>query len=142
MVGQVKVRGGIPLVVIHPVDNAGQFGLALQQDAVKAAAVVRSLNLPGISGTNGCQRIGEDQTGLEKVQLAVKLQLPIVEESPIQTGQLHVPVPKQPLIGEVMNRHNRTQTGESRQAPVLFLEVNRDQARLPIIGVQDVRLEI
>src|SRR5207244_3788056 len=91
---QVRIGGRCPDAIIDAVDDAGPSMPALAQDALKTVAVIRRLNLPRIRRTDCVQQVREDEAGFEEVQLAMKFELSLVEQLPIEPGDVHVPVPE------------------------------------------------
>ena len=112
------------------------------QHTLQTAAKRGTLDLLGIATADCVDRVGEDQPGLHQVQLAVELHLMPVEVSPVESGQQHVPVPELPLIGHVVDRE---QTGDPfipRRGAILDFQVGRNQAGLPIVGMQHVDVQV
>ena len=94
----------------------------------------RGLNLLGVARADGVEPVGEDQAGLQQVQIAEELHLLPVEVFPVQPGQQHVPVPEHALIGHVVDREQRADLLVAGHAAVLDLQIGRDQPRLPVVG--------
>src|SRR5207249_2572438 len=84
-------------------------------------------------------RVGEDQPGLEEVDIAVKLEMARREEVSIQAQQFPLIRRKQPLVPKTVNREHGAHGRESRIQLGLDLEKSNRQAGLPIVRVKYVR---
>ena len=67
---QMRVFGGVPLVVINAVQDAGQPVPALAQQAVQAAAEFLGTDFAGIARADGGDGVGIGDAGFEAVQVA------------------------------------------------------------------------
>src|SRR5205823_3721705 len=95
--GEVRVRGGIPGRVIDAVDDAEQAVAATQEDALQAATVIGRLDLTGVGRADRRQHVGENEAGLEEVDVAVEFELVGIEQLPGKAEQRQVEVPKRAL---------------------------------------------
>ena len=86
--------------------------------------------------------VGEDQAGLQQVQVAEELHLPPIEILPVEAGEHHVPVPEGALIGHVVDRQQAGQLLEAGDVSVFDLQVGGNQAGLPVVNVQQIDLQI
>ncbi len=68
----------------------------------------------------------------------MELELPPVEEMPLQPGQRHLPVREQPEIGQVMNREQRAGRAQLGDALIDRFQIHRNQSGLPVVAVDDV----
>src|SRR5262249_19551935 len=127
----VAVRGRIPDGIIGAVDDAGEPAAALAEDALQAVAEIGGLDFLGVARTDGGDPVGEDDAGLEEVELPVELELAKVEQLPVEAAQRKLRRAKQALIGNVMNREHRTHLLEARPqalwsvAAIDFIQVDR-----------------
>ena len=71
----VRVGGRVPLVVVAPVDDARRACRARPPGALQPAAELGRLDLAGVGRADGVDRVGEDDAGLQEVEMAVELQL-------------------------------------------------------------------
>ena len=66
---------GIPAVGVDAVQDAVQIAAPLAQHAVEPVAVLGGLDLLGVARAHGRERVGEDQAGLQEVDLPVELEV-------------------------------------------------------------------
>src|SRR5205823_5209234 len=92
--------------------------------------------------------VAENEPGLQEVEMAVTLELVGIVEPPIQPGGERGAAPKRPLIGKVVDGEQRPDILVPRLQRgvgipvVLFAQVNRDEAGLPVVGMDDIGPEI
>ena len=138
----MRIDGRIPLVRVDAVENARQHVATILQHAFQPATQGAALNLLRVARADRADRVGEHHARLQQVQIAVKLHLPPVEILPVESGQQHVPVPELALIRDVVNRQHAGDPLVARNAVVLDLQIGRRQARLPVVGVQHVDVQV
>src|SRR5260370_5890409 len=116
----MPIRRGVPHAVIDAVDDAGQPVAPLVQDPLQTMTVVGRLDLLRVRRADGAEVVGEDEAGLEAIELAVELQLMVVEQAPAQAGERQVPGRKTPLEPEVLPRlqgaHRATAVAQGQSA--------------------------
>ena len=127
---------------VDAVEDARKHVAPILQHALQPATQGAALNLLRVARADRADRVGEHHAGLQQVQIAVELHLPPVEILPIQSGQQHVPVPELALIRDVVNRQHAGDPLVARNAVVLDLQIGRRQARLPVVGVQHVDVQV
>src|SRR5262249_59141909 len=62
------------------------------------------------------------------------------EQIPSEPCHLNVVVPEHALVGEVVDREERGQPAEVRIVAIERAQVDRDEAGLPIVAMDDLRL--
>ncbi len=134
-------RRRVPEPRVDAVDDPAEVVATRPEQAVEAAAELGRLDLPGVGRADGAEHVGEDQAGLQEVEPAVELELPPVEQVPVEPGQGHVPVPEHPLVGQVVDRQQGPDRAAAVRAAVELVEVDGDQPGLPVVAVDDVGAE-
>src|SRR5262249_27266188 len=97
-----------------------------------------SADLAGVRAADGGEEVREDQSRLEKVELAVELDPGRREQVPAEPGHRHVVVPEYALIRQIVDREDRGELAEARRVAVERAEVDGDEAGLPVIAVNDL----
>ncbi len=113
------------------------------QHALQPAAEGRGLDLLGVARADGVDRVGEDQARLQQVELGRRTpsacQLKYFQSRPVSSMSQCQNLPWKAMLWMV----NRLAISlVARQAAVFDLEIGRQQARLPVVGVQHVDLQI
>src|SRR5262245_13197738 len=98
----MPVGSRIPFAVIDAVDNAAELEAALGQHTLEAAAKVVRLNLPRIAGADSAEPIGEDNAGLQVVEMIEVFKLLPVEQPPGKTGRFKQVFGKSALVSQVV----------------------------------------
>src|SRR5260370_13552101 len=133
-----------PNAIISDVDDADQLVAAPRQQSLQPAAKVGRLDLPRVGRTDRGESAGADETALEKVDFAVKLQPLHVKQPLRQAEQRQVEVPEQALVSKVVYREHGTDAFvlaaqlAARMPRVELAEIDRSQARLPVVEAQHV----
>ena len=135
--GKVAVVGGIPGVDVDAVGDARQLVAMVGDDRVEAEGVLGRLDLGGVGAADRGHPIGEDQAGLEEVELLIVLELHRVEQRPVEAGQLEIEVPERALVGDVVDREHAARGGQHIEEAAF--EQRRDQSGLPVVRVHHVR---
>ena len=140
--GNEGIVFGVVLHHVDAVEHAGQVVPLGAEQAVHSFAVVRGLDFFGVGGADGGDLIGIYQAGLHEVGAAVAFQL-VVGEIFIVQGQhvLHVLDAENALILQVVNGEHRADAREEGQLSILDAQQGGNHAALPVVGVDDVRLE-
>ena len=139
----LRVFGGIVIVYVDAVENAHQLILARAEQAVQPLAVERGLNLIRIARGDGGQLVGVNQTGLHVVRAAIALQLVGSEQAVAQAQRILNRLNREhALILEVVDGVDRLHILIERELGILNLEQSRNHARLPVVAVDDVGLEV
>ena len=122
-------------MVIHPVEDPGEAALVLTltQQPFHPISELRLGDFTGIGWTDRRNMVGVVEASLQKRDLAVKLQAMNVIERPRQFNVVHMPRIEHPLVGQVMHRKDRLSRVAARR------QVGRRQARMPVVGVNNVR---
>ena len=89
--GRIALRNqlvyvGTPFAVVDPVQDAGQHTRAGPQGAIEPEAVLRSLDLAGVSGAHSIERVGECDTAFDVADAAEEFQAAGVKERWIERG--------------------------------------------------------
>ena len=136
---QRRVGAGAPLFVVDSVEDATQVVVALEQQPLEAATVLRSQDFLRV-GRADCRdglRLGE--TRFQKIH-PLKVQRAF-QVQPVggQPGETPAGCRERPLESQVVDGEDRPRR---LGPPGLQLSVsgqNRDQPRLPIVAMQDLR---
>ena len=129
----MDVARGIPDRCVDAVQDSGEHGLTVAQQAVEAAAKLGRLDLLRVRGAHRGHGIGKDDARLEEGESAVKLD-PVEGERrrrDLQTGEERsVEIS---LEREVVDRHH------ARRRLRLLTQVQGSEARRPVVAVHRVR---
>ena len=139
----VRIRRGIPDVVVEPVQDPGELVLEALQHATQAEALVGVARFPRVPRRHGRHEVGEDDGGLREVDHAG---VPVVAHAVGRQEVVGTPEPGRrqdlgtgrPLVFEVVDgvAHPLILHPEA----LVQLEQERgDHSRLPVVGVDDVR---
>ena len=141
----VDQRVGLGVVLIHvdAVEHAIEAVVAGTDEAIHALAVVGGGDFLSIAGAHGGDHIAVHQTGLHEVGAAVAFQLVGGEQVIAQTQHiLHFLDAENALILQVVDGVHGAHVGVEGQMLVLDLQKGGHHAALPVVGMDDVRLEI
>src|ERR1700694_1376521 len=105
----------------------------LAQDDVEAAAAFRAQDFVAITLAYRRDLVGENNSALEQVEPAEKLDAAGHEVSLGEIRQVKVEAPETSLLREMMDRENR---GEGK---VLMVDQHGHERRGPIMDVQNLR---
>ena len=138
-----SIRLRIVLIVIDSVyDSAEVIGTGIEK-AVQMLSVERCLDLLRIGSTHGSNRICIDQSALEIVGISVGFQFircEIVSRKSCDIPhRFHIP---DALKFQVMYGHDRFDPTVKLVVAELIFQENRNQTRLPVMAVDDVRTEV
>src|SRR3990167_4948489 len=97
----------IPFSRINSVYNSNQVLFSPRKNCFHAASETLSLNLFGITLTDGCQHIRIQEASFEKTDLSVKLKPFHSKLIPRKTGKWYRIGWKIPLISQIVNGENR-----------------------------------
>ena len=112
------------------------------EQAVQTLAVIGGLDLLGVGGADGGDLVRVDEAGLHAVRGAVVLELVVSEDAVAQAEHiLELVDAEHALVLQVVDGVDRLDIGIARQMRVLDLQQRGDHARLPVVGVDDVREE-
>ena len=138
---QVGIGGRVPLVGVDAVEDAHQVAAALAQHAVQAAPEGRCLDLLGVGGADGGEEGGVAQRRLHEVQRSEVLELGGVVVLSPQPGDEHGAAVGHALVGHVVDGEHGGGAVE-RPGPFHRVDVDGNQRRLPVVGVDHVRHEV
>src|ERR1700689_4176341 len=107
---------GIPLVVVHAVDDPGDWAVP-SQESIQTKSVFRRLNLARVALANRAYSIAPVDAGLQEIDAAEKFQLRRIQQLGIERdfGQ-HLRA-EDSLVAEVVNGQQGLDAKESRVAP-------------------------
>ena len=150
--GQIlgAVRGGdqgigcrIILLHVNAVEHARERIAPCAQQAVQAFAVIGGLDFLGVAGADGGDLIRIDQRGFHEVGAAEALQLVVGKDV---VGQLQHVLDlldaEHALILQVMDGKHRADIMVKIRLIILDAQQRGHHAALPVVGVDDVGLEI
>ncbi len=141
MRSQVGVGLRVPVAVIHAIQNSVQSRRARAQRSIEAKAVFLGLDLCGITGAYGAERIAKVDAALYEADLAEKFEPVDVEDAAVETDLRKHGGWKQSLIPEVMDSEQGFHPDEGRIVGKHGAQVHGDQAGLPVVTMQDARAE-
>ena len=139
--GDLRIGGGVPLAVVHAVEDSPDRIAARLQDAIQCEAQLRRLDLARVGRAHGRDRIAQQNATFEQVDVAEKLQAAGREEAAVQAYLGQRRRRKQPLVTEVVDGQHHRQAHERRVAGKHGALEDRDQRGLPVVAVDDVGAE-
>ena len=141
VLGNVGVGGGVEHIDVDAVQNAAQLILLLAQQAVQTMAEPGVENFLCIGGADGRDLIGTLDCTLHEVGTAVVLHHMGVAGTDA-AGILEDIQAVLALVGNVMDGEHRLDAAEFIQMAVIQVQIDRSQRGLPVVAVDDIRLEI
>ena len=140
---EVLVRARIVDVVVDAVDDAEQRVLTAAQQAVEMLAEVLVLDLLGIRLADRRDVVSVNQTALHEVDGIVELEVAVVEVLPVEAKHIaHDILREDALVLEVVDGVERADLLVALIALMLDLQQHIDEARMPIIRVDDIWPEV
>ncbi|CCC96390.1 protein of unknown function [Azospirillum baldaniorum] len=136
--GDVRVDGGVPDVIVHTVEDAGQRLGPRGEQPFQARTVLRRLDFVGVGRADRGQAVGVEAAGLEEADAAVIFHPVDPEGGGRQAEVAHHPGAEQPLVGDVVDRRHRARPERPGEAVGAQFQIGRDQAGLPVVPVQHV----
>ena len=128
--------------VVDAIQDSAKIMISGVQDAFEVLAVERCLDLLSIGRGNRCDRVGIYQSALQQVCILVCLQLVRCEIVFRQSGDrcdiLRIPFALEP---QIVDRHNRLDAAVEFIFLETALQIDRDQASLPVMAVDQIRAE-
>ena len=134
--GQVRVRRGVPDVVIDPVRYPDEPVAAHAQEPVQAVAVLVRLNLLRVARADGRERVGRHQASLQGGGRAVHHEGVALLEAETQNPQ--VAGVERALVGEVVNRKERPRPRVERVVAAALCQFRGGEAAGPVVDVNHV----
>ena len=131
--GEVWIADRIPERGIDAIEHPMQDGPAVPEQSIKPFAQGWGLDFLGVGGADGAQRIGKDQPSLDQARLAVEFECIGMMEPERQTQFIQDPGREIAAILQIVNGEQHRLRHTFEQHPY------GDQARLPVIGVDEVR---
>src|SRR5579872_1495330 len=128
-----------PPPIIHAVENAAQMHSAAADDGIHAKSIGRRLNFFGIGAADSRDPIAIDDAALEQVDFVVLLEIVHGEEFPRQAEADHGALMKHPLVADIVNGKYRWNFAQHWISGIRAAQQNRDQRRLPVVGVKNIR---
>src|SRR6266850_4739662 len=101
---EIRIANGLPLVIVHAVENAGEDRLAMPQKAIEARAELFGGNLSGVARTDSRDRVGVGNAGLETIHLTIEFDSERIEVIPGEICQRVMAGRKNTLVGQIMDR--------------------------------------
>src|SRR5580698_9708852 len=137
----MPVRLRIPLLVIHSVENPAQLGGARAQQAVHTKTEFGGLDFAGIGRADGVDRIRPNDAGLQEIEAPEEFQSLRVEQPGVETEVGDSGGRKASLVSEVMDGQDTTDPEKRRIQRETLADIHRQQSRLPIVRMKNVRAE-
>ena len=134
----VTVCPWVPGDRVDAVDDAGEYVAPRGEHSLQPTAAWSRLDLPRVGRTHRGQSVGEHKACLEQVELAPELHLLPVEIFPVESRKQHVPIPEEPLVGHVVDRHHGAGVLHGSRRLIEQLLVGGHEARLPVMAMDDV----
>ena len=82
--GQHRLVARAPGLGVDPVDDSAQVGPSVTKQLLQSRSQPGGLDLPGVGRAHRAEHVGKHQARLHEAELAVELELPPVEEMPVQ----------------------------------------------------------
>ena len=137
-----RIRFRIVHVFVKTIDDPCQAVFGIAQVAIEAFAKVGVHNFPGV-GLAYCRNVvGVDHAGFHVVYAAIAFEVAVVEEFLRQADDvLHDGWRINPLVFQVMNGVNNLHILVERIVGKVFFQEDAHEACVPVITMNDVRLE-
>ena len=129
------------MIVIRPVQDPGKILFAPLDISRKPVRSGLAQDLLGVGGTDRRDGIGEKNGAFHKVDAPEILEFRIRKIVPPETQEPVGVGFEGPLVGDIVDRENARGSGEKGIALLPDLEIGRDERGLPIMAMDDVRLE-
>ena len=137
--GDLGVGGRVPHPLVDPVHHADQSVAEPEEEVVQTESAAGGTELLGLRRAHGGHHVGEGQTALEEVDLAVPLELLPVVQLPGETDLRHDLGPEVTLIARIVHRHHAGCGPRVALVRERGPEVHRRERRVPVVGVQHDR---
>ncbi len=128
-----------PFVVVDAVENARHRRGAVAEDAFEAESVFGGLNFLAVFLADCGDVVGVSQRAFQEIHLAEELHLRHGEEIPREHEQRQSVRREQALVAHVVDGEDRAHFVESRVFGVDGAEQNRNQGRLPVMAMKNMR---
>ena len=140
--GDMRVGSGVVAGHIDAVEHAGELVAALAHDAVQPVGKVCHLQLVGVGGGDGVDRIGAQDGALEQVHVPVHEDGAVVRPAVVQAEQVAQGVlAVAALVLDVVDGQRGADAAEAVLPHAVVLEVDGHQRRLPVVAVDHLRPE-
>ena len=136
--GQVRVAGRIPLLVVDAVQDAHQLRRALAENAVEPEPVLRGLDLLGIARAHGRDHTAEDDAGLQKADAAPVLHAVHAHQRVAETEPRQPLALEHALVGEVVDGEHHRHPRQGRRRVPGHRQNHRHEPGLPVVRVNRV----
>ena len=137
-----RIRGRIEFNVVDSVHDSPEVVRSCAKQSVEAFPVIFGLYLLGIGAAHRRDRVRIDHTALQHAAGAAEFKLVRREEIFRKTGDpadgRDVP---DALEFQVVDRHHGTDPPVERVSLEFIPQIDRDKACLPVVAVNDIRLE-
>ena len=141
--GDALVGSGIVQLHVNAVEHAGELILTAAHDVFQPVGKIGHLQLVGVSGRHGVDRVGAEDGGLHQVHIPVHDNGAVVRPAVVQTEQvaqgLHS---KTALILDVVDGHGGLDGTEAVLPHAVILQVDGHQGGLPVVAVDDLGPEL
>ena len=140
--GNERIFLRIPVFIVNTVHDTAQVILACAHESVESFAIIRHLNFFGICLGNCRNGVCIYETALEHIRIAVELKLIRCEVVVRKTNDiLHGLDIPYALEFQVMDRHDGLDSAIELIGLECVIQINRNEACLPVMAVDDVRTE-
>ena len=136
------VGGGVPDIVVDAVDDAAELHVMVPDDRVEVLAILCRLDLSRVGVGDGGDDVGIDERAFEHVGVVVDLELVRREDIVRQAGEILDEAELMLALElEVVDRDDGLGVLAGPGVPEQGVEIDRNEACLPVVAVDDVRLE-
>ena len=141
---QVRILLRIVEIIIDTIDDTADLGTLGADDVLQAVAVELILQLFRVGRADGGDPVGRKDTGLQEVDAAAKIQITTGEIFTRQTQDILGDIVREnTLILDVVDRqHGLDVLVRCADGLVEMIQIDRDHGCLPVIAVDDIRLEV
>src|ERR1700690_88022 len=138
MRGDELVGLGIPSVVIHSIEDSGDGLRQCFEHPFQPETVFGSLDFLAVLFADGGNKIRVGDAALQKIDVAEELHLGDGKKVPRQHEQRQNFSGKQALVSNVVDGENNAAIAEGRVFDVLGSQQDWNQARLPVMAMENV----
>ena len=137
VLGNERIRPGIPHRLVNPVQNPRQSVSPIQQHPIETVPCLLVLNFAAVAGTDGGQVIAVDQASFEKVAVTPKFHAVNGKDFLRKVGEAKIVAREDPLVSQVVNGEYGPGSGKSGVTSPQGAMVSGDQPRLPVVEMQN-----
>src|SRR5688572_7572193 len=137
----MRIRFGIPNLVIDAVGNSGEAIRPRSQQPIEPMTLIARLNLAGIAWADGGKRIGGDDSRLQSRRVSFEHKV-IDVRTVAKTKPPQIACIEQPLIADVVKRKQAARSLKERIVTAARAKFSHRETRGPIVSVDDIGLPV